>query len=110
MIRSNHLTVEEVNIEGMIGYQIQGLFCEGSDGMFEPIAHAAIFRTRARAVAALERCKAVAPWSRDYSEWGLPVGACVDRCACIQRHVAPYTVISRMATEKAEALRSTYLD
>jgi len=44
-----NLSVVNVNVKGMIGYQIQGIHRACSDSLWETVAHAAIFRDKARA-------------------------------------------------------------
>jgi hypothetical protein len=43
------LTVCEIKIHGMKGYQVQGLYRPCSDSFWEPVAHAAVFKDRLRA-------------------------------------------------------------
>jgi hypothetical protein len=91
MIRN--VEVAQVNIQGMVGYQVQCLYMDSSDGMFECIAHAAVFRTAKRAEAMKQRILSKATWSWDWSVWGRPVGTYFSVCDAIQAHVAAFSVL-----------------
>jgi hypothetical protein len=67
---ARNFNVIEVEINGMSGYQVQGWYRDCSDSMFETVAHAAVFRDRARAERFLKRSK---PFPKDWKHWGKPV-------------------------------------
>ena len=52
-----NLQVVKVNIKGMDGFQIQGLNRACSDSLWEPIAHAAVFREEKRAERFLQKVR-----------------------------------------------------
>jgi len=89
----SHHEVKRVEICGMVGWQIHALRRDCSDSMYEPVAHAAVFRQPERAAAMLERVRRKPSWEYDWSQWGVPVGSYVSPADAWKGHVAPYTVL-----------------
>lgn len=87
-----NLQVREVNVLGMKGYQIQGIWRACSDSFWEDIAHGAVFRSRSRAEAFLKRILADR-WSIHGKYWGKPYGYCASQCDYSQTPVSVYSVI-----------------
>ena len=88
-----NLQVVKVNIKGMDGFQIQGLDRACSDSLWEPIAHAAIFRDEKRAERFLQKVRVSSPWNRNWKYWGVPQSHKVSGCDAFQELVAPFSVI-----------------
>ena len=61
-----NLEVVEVNINGMVGFQIQGIWRACSDSLWETIAHAAVFRDRVRANKFLAKVKTRPSWEYNW--------------------------------------------
>jgi hypothetical protein len=89
MIRN--LTVVEVCISGMRGFQIRGLIRACSDSLWEPIAHAAVFRSAERAERFLQKKRGAAPLN--WSAWGVPQDHVVSDTDAFQHYAAPFSVI-----------------
>ncbi|MEY4331962.1 MAG: hypothetical protein RLZZ196_700 [Bacteroidota bacterium] len=87
------LEVVEVKIHGMTGYQIQGIWRACSDSLWETIAHAAVFRDKARAEKFLLRVKGRPSWQQDWKHWGKPVTYICNKIDCIQDSVNVYSVL-----------------
>ena len=85
-----NFSVTQVEINGMLGYQVQGFYRDCSDSLFERVAHAAVFRDRARAERFLQRSK---PFPNDWKHWGKPVDYVQSDIDAIQGHVDVYTVL-----------------
>jgi len=85
-----NLSVVEVQINGMSGYQVQGWYRDCSDSLFEAVAHAAVFRDRARAERFLERSK---PYPKDWKHWGKPANHRSSPVDAFKGSVAVYTVL-----------------
>ena len=85
-----NLSVIEVQINGMLGYQVQGWYRDCSDSLFETVAHAAVFRDRARAERFLKRSK---PFPKDWKHWGKPVGYIHSDIDAFQGSVAVSSVL-----------------
>jgi len=88
-----NLSVVNVNVLGMNGYQIQGIHRACSDSLWETAAHAAIFRDKARAERFLERVKKAGPYDLNWEYWGVPQGARVSAVDAYKNHVAPFSVL-----------------
>ena len=88
-----NLQVVKVNIKGMDGFQIQGLDRACSDSLWEPIAHAAIFRDEKRAERFLQKVRGSSPWNRNWEYWGVPQDRMVNVCDAFKGLVAPFSVI-----------------
>jgi hypothetical protein len=86
----NH-SVQPVTIAGVKGFQVQCLYRDCSDSMWEPMAHAAVFQTRERAERMLKRVKTKASWEYDWSQWGVPVSHTLSVCSAVQNHVHVYS-------------------
>ena len=84
------LSVVPVRINGMSGYQVQAFYRDSRDDLFERVAHAAVFRDRARAERFLARAK---PFPKDWNHWGKPADYVHSTVNAIQRSVAVYTVL-----------------
>ena len=89
MLASN-FSVIEVQINGMLGYQVQGFYRDCSDSLFERVAHAAVFQDRARAERFLQKSK---PYPNDWKHWGKPVDYIQSDIDAIQGRVAVYSVL-----------------
>jgi hypothetical protein len=87
-----NLSVVNVNVKGMVGYQIQGIHRACSDSMWETVAHAAIFRDKARAERFLKRVK-TSLHDINWKYWGVPQGAYVSAADAYKDHVAPFSVL-----------------
>ena len=87
------ITVCEIKIHGMKGYQVQGLYRPCSDSFWEPVAHAAVFKDRLRAERFLKKCKSRPSWEYDWEHWGKPADYVRSLADCIQQPVAVYSVI-----------------
>lgn len=83
--------VKPVTIAGVKGYQVQALYRDCSDSFWEPIAHAAVFRTPERAQRMLERIKRTGSWQYNWAYWGAPVGSYTSSSCAIQTSVAPFS-------------------
>lgn len=88
-----NLCVVEVKIHGMIGYQIQGLYRDCSDSFWETVAHAAVFRDRARAEKFLKKCGSRPGWEYNWKHWGKPANYIHSFVDAIQTPVAVYSVL-----------------
>lgn len=89
MIRS--LEVATVKVAGMVGYQIHGLYRDCSDSLYDVIAHAAIFRDKARAERFLAKVRSAD--RLDWNFWGVPQGNFISGTEAIQGRVAPFSVL-----------------
>lgn len=87
------LTVVEVVIHGMRGYQIQGLWRACSDSLWETLAHAAIFRDRVRAERFLKKCRTKPSWEYNMKHWGVPTNHCISVVDAIQTPAKVYSVL-----------------
>lgn len=87
------LSVVNVNVKGMNGYQIEGIRRACYDSPWEIVAHAAIFRDKARAERFLERVKKAGPHNLNWEYWGVPQGAWVSDIDAYKNHVAPFSVL-----------------
>jgi len=87
------LKVVEVEIRGMAGYQVQGLYRDCSDSFWETVAHDAVFRDPVRAERFLEKCRGRPSWRWDWQHWGRPADHLPSDADAIQRSVAVYTVL-----------------
>lgn len=87
------LRVVEVTIHGMTGYQVQGLWRDCSDSLWETIAHAAVFRSRDRAERFLAKCGSRMSWEYNWAWWGKPVNYVHSFVDAIQTPVAVYSVL-----------------
>lgn len=85
------LEVATVKVAGMIGYQIHGLYRDCSDSLWEVIAHAAIFRDKARAERFLAKVRDAG--RIDWRFWGAPQDNHIRGTEAIQRRVAPFSVL-----------------
>lgn len=88
-----NLQVVPVVIEGIAGFTVQGLWRSCSDSLWEPIAHAAVFRDKHRANRFLDRVSRKPEWEYQWKFWGAPVGhrtSVIDAC---QQNVAPFSVL-----------------
>ena len=89
MIRS--LEVATVKVAGMVGYQIHGLYRDCSDSLYDVIAHAAIFRDKARAERFLAKVRASG--CLDWQFWGVPQSNFIRGTEAVQGRVAPFSVL-----------------
>jgi len=89
MIRN--LEVATVQIAGMIGYQIHGLYRDCSDSLYDVIAHAAIFRDKARAERFLAKVRSAG--RLDWQFWGVPQNSVIKGTEAVQGRVAPFSVL-----------------
>ena len=87
------LTVVEVTIHGMRGYQVQGLWRDCSDSFWETMAHAAVFRNRDRALRFMNRCKSKPSWNYNWAHWGKPANYIHSYADAVQQSVAVYSVL-----------------
>ena len=87
------LTVCEIKIHGMKGYQVQGLYRPCSDSFWEPVAHAAVFKDHLRAEKFLKKCKSRPSWEYDWEHWGKPADYVRSLADYVQQSVAVYSVI-----------------
>ncbi len=87
------LEVAAVKINGMIGYQIHGLHRACSDSLWEVVAHAAVFRDKARAERFLKKVMSKPSWNYDWQYWGVPQGHVVSSIDAFKGHVAPFSVL-----------------
>lgn len=87
------LQVVEVKIHGMTGYQVQALWRDCSDSLWETIAHAAVFRDRARAERFLKKCGSRSSWEYNWRHWGKPANYIHSFADAIQGSVAVYSVL-----------------
>ena len=87
------LRVVEVQIHGMTGYQIQGSWRACSDSLWETIAHAAVFRDRARAERFLVKVKTRPSWQCNWQHWGKPADYLHSSIDAIQSSVTVYSVL-----------------
>jgi len=83
--------VATVKVAGMIGYQIHALYRDCSDSMYEVIAHAAVFRDKARAERFLKKVCASGQFNWQY--WGVPQDNFISGTEAIQGRVAPFSVL-----------------
>jgi hypothetical protein len=74
-----------------IGYSVAGLHRACSDSLWEPIAHAAIFATQARAEAFLAKVKARGRF--DWQHWGIPFGHSASSIDAFKHRPAYYSVL-----------------
>ena len=86
-----NLQVDAVEINGMIGYQIHGLHRACSDSLWEVVAHAAIFRDKARAERFLAKVKSAGKFN--YAYWGVPQDHVISAIDAFKRRVAPLSVL-----------------
>lgn len=86
-----NLQVATVKVAGMIGYQIHGLYRDCSDSLFDVIAHAAVFRDKARAERFLARVRNAD--RIDWNFWGAPQDNFISGTEAIQGRVAPFSVL-----------------
>jgi hypothetical protein len=89
MIRS--LEVATVKVADVIGYQIHGLYRDCSDSLYEVIAHAAVFRDKARAERFLAKVRASG--RIDWQFWGVPQNNFIRGIEAVQGRVAPFSVL-----------------
>ena len=89
MIRN--LEVATVKVAGMIGYQIHGLYRDCSDSLYDVIAHAAIFRDKARAERFLAKVRSAG--RLDLQFWGVPQNSVIKGTEAVQGRVAPFSVL-----------------
>lgn len=90
MIRN--LQVATVRNAGVVGYQIHGLYRDCSDSLWDVIAHAAIFRDKARAERFLKKVqRKMSQFNWQY--WGAPQDSVIYGTEAIQRRVAPFSVL-----------------
>ena len=91
MIRN--LEIATVKVAGMIGYQIHGLYRDCSDSLYEVIAHAAIFRDKARAERFLKKvCSSGRPHF-NWQYWGKPHDCFIRGTEANQGRIAPFSVL-----------------
>lgn len=88
-----NLQVTRVTIHGMIGFQVQALYRDCSDSMYDTIAHAAIFRDEKRAAAMLRRIQGKPSWEWDWKQWGAPAGVHFSGTEAFQASAPVYSVI-----------------
>lgn len=88
-----NLSVVEVEIRGMIGYQVQGLWRSCSDSLWETVAHASVFRDRNRAERFLKKCLSRPSWEYDWKWWGKPASYIHSYVDAIQSPVPVYSVL-----------------
>lgn len=86
----SNLSVVEVQVHGMTGYQVQGWYRACSDSFFETVAHAAVFRDRARAERFLQRSK---PYPKDWRHWGKPADCITGPADYLKGSVSIYSVL-----------------
>jgi len=90
-----NLEVKPVNIAGVPGFQIQGIWRACSDSFWETVAHAAIFPTSERAERFLKRVKATPWWEwKGSGQWGVPVSHVLSNTDYIQHHAPVYCPVS----------------
>lgn len=87
------LSVVEVQIHDMTGYQIQGSYRDCSDSLWETVAHAAVFRDRARAERFLQKCGSRPSWEYNWHHWGKLANYSHSFADAIQGSVAVYSVL-----------------
>lgn len=86
-----NLQVATVKVAGMVGYQIHALYRDCNDSLWEVIAHAAVFRDKARAERFLAKVRDAG--HIDWQFWGAPQDNCIRGTEAIQGRVAPFSVI-----------------
>jgi hypothetical protein len=91
MIRN--LFVAEVQIQGMTGYQVQGMYRACSDSFWETVAHAAVFRDMARAERFLQKCGSRSGWGYDWNHWGRPADCVPHSADYLKKSVPVYSVL-----------------
>jgi len=87
------LQVVEVQIHGVTGYQVQGNWRACSDSLWETMAHAAVFRDRARAERFLAKVKTRSSWEWNWQHWGKPSNYIHSKIDAIQSSVTVYSVL-----------------
>jgi hypothetical protein len=75
-----------------IGYCVAGVHRACSDSLWEPIAHAAIFKTQVRAERFLAKIKASSR-SLDWQHWGIPFGHSASSIDAFKHQPAYYSVL-----------------
>lgn len=91
MIRN--LEVSQVDIRGMVGWQVQGLYRDCSDSLYEVVAHAAVFRDKARAERFLEVVRSKPSWEWQWAHWGAPAGSYFSGVEAMQSCAPVYSVL-----------------
>lgn len=87
-----NLEVATVRVAGVVGYQIHGLYRDCSDSFWEVIAHAAIFRDKARAERFLKKVqRKLSQFNWQY--WGKPHDCFISGTEANQGRVAPFSVL-----------------
>lgn len=88
----HHMKVLPVRLRReIVGYQVAGFHRACSDSLWEPIAHAAIFRTEERAERFLAKVRAAG--RIDWNHWGIPFGHITTPVDAFHHEVAHYTVL-----------------
>lgn len=87
------LEVATVRVAGMIGYQIHGLYRDCSDSLWDVVAHAAIFRDKARAERFLKQVQRKPSWEFDWKYWGKPQNSVIYGTEAVQVRVNPFSVL-----------------
>lgn len=87
------LRVVEVEINGMPGYQVQGLWRSCNDSLWETIAHAAVFRDLRRAQKFLLKCRTRPSWEYNWTWWGKPANYVHSYVDALQSPVPVYSVL-----------------
>lgn len=87
------LEVATVKVAGIIGYQIHGLYRDCSDSLYEVIAHAAVFRDKARAERFLAKVRASGRLHFNWQHWGKPHNCIISGTEAVQGRVAPFSVL-----------------
>ncbi len=75
----------------IVGYQVAGVHRACSDSLWEPIAHAAIFRTEERAERFLAKVRAAG--LIDWNHWCIPFGHTTSPVDAFHHQVATYSVL-----------------
>lgn len=91
MIRN--FQVDTVKIAGVTGYQIHALYRDCSDSLYENIAHAAVFRDKARAERFLQKVCASGRPHFNWQYWGKPHDCVISGTEANQGRVAPFSVL-----------------
>lgn len=90
---TRNFQVVTVKVADMIGYQIHALYRDCSDSMYEVIAHAAVFRDKARAERFLNKVCSSGRLHFNWQYWGKPQNCVISGIEANQTRVAPFSVL-----------------
>jgi hypothetical protein len=75
----------------LIGFCVAGVHRACSDSLWEPVSHAAIFKTQERAERLLAKVKSRS--SLDWQHWGIPFGHSASSIDAFKHQPAYYSVL-----------------